>query len=210
MRHAAMPQRYRRWRSNGRAGTKTRKPSLLLVQRGSQQQICRTIARACRPRDRHAGGRALCTSAIVSVLLPGAGRGGQRERAALGVLARGPTIARVDDRAAELADALDRRRQVGDGELGKARRVAGPGPRRWTPRCRPSVSVSHPDPAAVGRGARVTPRTPCQNWRARSGSSAGNSISGAGMDGVWPASRSLLLCATCSGRRRAIRAGATG
>src|SRR5919106_3454259 len=63
----------------------------------------------------------------------------------------------------------------------------GPGPRSWTPRRRPSVSVCHPDPAAAGRGSRVTPSTPCQNRRARSGSSAGNSISGAGMGEVWPA-----------------------
>ena len=33
MRHAAMPQRYRRWRSNGRAGPKPRKPSLLVCER---------------------------------------------------------------------------------------------------------------------------------------------------------------------------------
>jgi hypothetical protein len=37
-------------RSNGRAGPKPRKPSLLVVQRGSEQRICRTIARACRPQ----------------------------------------------------------------------------------------------------------------------------------------------------------------
>jgi hypothetical protein len=59
------------------------------------------------------------------------------------------------------------------------------GPRSWTPRRRPSLSVCHPDPAAAGRGERVMPRTPCQNRRARSGSSAGNSISGAGTDRVW-------------------------
>jgi hypothetical protein len=57
----------------------------------------------------------------------------------------------------------------------------GPGPRSWTPRRRLSVSVCHPDPAAAGRGVRSTPRTPCQNRRARSASSAGNSMSRAGM-----------------------------
>ena len=55
------------------------------------------------------------------------GRGGQRERAALGVPAYGPPIAGVDDRAAELADALERRGQVRDGEVGKGGGVAGTG-----------------------------------------------------------------------------------
>jgi hypothetical protein len=58
----------------------------------------------------------------------------------------------------------------------------GPGPRAWTPRRRLSASACHPDPAAAGRGERATPRTPCQNRSARSGSSAGNSMSGAGID----------------------------
>jgi hypothetical protein len=53
-------------------------------------------------------------AAIVPVLLAGCGRGGQRERAALGVPAHGPPIAGVDDRAAELADALECRGQVRD------------------------------------------------------------------------------------------------
>jgi hypothetical protein len=42
------------------------------------------------------------------------GRGRQRERAALGVPAHGPPIAGVNDRAAELEDALECRGQVGD------------------------------------------------------------------------------------------------
>jgi hypothetical protein len=58
----------------------------------------------------------------------------------------------------------------------------GPGPRSWTPKRRLSVSACHPDPAAAGRGERATPRTPCQNRSARSASSAGNSMSGAGID----------------------------
>ena len=64
-------------------------------------------------------------AAIVPVLLTGCRRGGQRERAALGVPAHGPPIAGVDDRAAELADALECRGQVGDGEVGQGGRVAG-------------------------------------------------------------------------------------
>ena len=62
---------------------------------------------------------------IVPVLLTGCRRGGQRERAALGVPAHGPPIAGMDDRAAELADALECRGQVGDGEVGQGGRVAG-------------------------------------------------------------------------------------
>jgi hypothetical protein len=55
------------------------------------------------------------------------GRGGQRERAALGVPAYGPPIAGVDDRAAELADALDCRGQVRDAEVRKGSGIAGTG-----------------------------------------------------------------------------------
>src|ERR687895_70788 len=61
------------------------------------------------------------------VLLPGCGRGGHGERAALGVPAYGPPVAGVDDRAAELEDALEGRGQVGDGEVGQGGGVAGPG-----------------------------------------------------------------------------------
>jgi hypothetical protein len=81
----------------------------------------------------------------------------------------------------------------------------GPGPRSWTPRRRLSVSACHPDPAAAGRGESATPRTPCQNRSARSGSSAGNSMSGAGIEQVWPAVRarfSLLRDARQGCRRR--------
>jgi hypothetical protein len=60
----------------------------------------------------------------VSVLLTGCGRGGQRERAALGVPAYGPPIAGVDDRPAQRADALERCGQVGDREVRKGGRVA--------------------------------------------------------------------------------------
>jgi hypothetical protein len=59
------------------------------------------------------------------VLLTGCGRSGQRKRAALGVPAHGPPIAGVDDRAAELADAVECRGQVGDGEVGQGCGVAG-------------------------------------------------------------------------------------
>ena len=55
------------------------------------------------------------------------GRGGQRERAALGVPACGPPIVGVDDRAAEFADALECRGQVRDGEVRKRSGIAGTG-----------------------------------------------------------------------------------
>jgi uncharacterized hydrophobic protein (TIGR00271 family) len=60
----------------------------------------------------------------VPVLLTGCRRGGQRERAALGVPAHRPPIAGVDDRATELTDALERLGQVGDGDVGQGGRVA--------------------------------------------------------------------------------------
>src|ERR687895_747508 len=71
----------------------------------------------------------------------------------------------------------------------------GPGPRSWTPKRRLSVSACHPDPAAAGRGESATPRTPCQNRSARSGSSAGNSMSGAGIEQVWLAVRARFSLA---------------
>jgi hypothetical protein len=117
---------------------------------------------------------ALCAGSDPPVLFGDCGRGGQRERAALGVT-YGPLIAGMDDRSAEFADTLD----IVD------------------PRRRLSVSACHPDPAAAGRGERATPRTPCQNRSARSGSSAGNSMSGAGIDASMDGgSCSRLLCAT--------------
>src|SRR5918992_851823 len=63
--------------------------------------------------------------AVARVLLTWYGRGGQRERAALGVPAYGPPIAGMDDRAAELADALECGGQVGDSEIGERGDVAG-------------------------------------------------------------------------------------
>ena len=77
----------------------------------------------CRPSvvapRRTRGLAPVSRAAVVPVLPTGCGRGGQRERAALGVPAHGPPIAGVDDRAAELADALECRGQVGDGEVGQ-------------------------------------------------------------------------------------------
>ena len=61
------------------------------------------------------------------VLFRDFGRGGQRERAALGVPAYCPPIARVDDRAAEFANALECRGQVRDGEVRKGSGIAGTG-----------------------------------------------------------------------------------
>jgi uncharacterized membrane protein YccF (DUF307 family) len=64
-------------------------------------------------------------AAVALVLIGGCVRGGQSERAALGVPAYGPSIAGVDDGAAERADAVERRGQVGDGEVRKGSGVAG-------------------------------------------------------------------------------------
>src|SRR5918996_4276793 len=55
-------------------------------------------------------------------------RGHQGEWTALGVSADSPLLAGMDDRAAELADTRERRRQVGDGEVGKGGGVAGTRP----------------------------------------------------------------------------------
>ena len=66
-----------------------------------------------------------CEQRSCRALLTGGGRGGQRERAALRVPAHGPAIAGMDDRAAELADALECRGHVGDGEVGQGGGVAG-------------------------------------------------------------------------------------
>src|SRR6185312_17527912 len=61
-------------------------------------------------------------------VLPGyCGRGGQRERAALGVPAHGPLIAGMDDRASEFADEVERSGQVSDGEVRKGSGIAGTG-----------------------------------------------------------------------------------
>ena len=123
--------------------------------------------------------------------------GGQGEGAALSVAADGPELARVDDRATELLDPLECRGQVANGEVGREAVSPGPGPRSWTPRRRLSVSVSHPDPAAAGLGVSSTPRTPRQKRRARAGSSAGNSISGAGTDRSM--APSVLCCSSARG-----------
>ena len=60
----------------------------------------------------------------------------------------------MDDRAAEISDALECRGQVGDGEATAGRRVSpGPGPRAWTPRRRPvGVGLPHPGPGCGGPG----------------------------------------------------------
>jgi hypothetical protein len=108
----------------------------------------------------------------------------QREWAALGIAADGPPRAGMDDRAAELADPLERSRQVADGEVGEGGGVPGTRPALMDPRRRPPTSISHPEPPSVGLGRSSTPSTPRQKRRARSGSSAGNSISGAGISRV--------------------------
>jgi hypothetical protein len=57
-------------------------------------------------------------------VLFGGQRGGQREWTSLGVPANGPPIAGVDDRAAELADAIKCCGQVRDGEVWKGSGIA--------------------------------------------------------------------------------------
>ena len=57
-------------------------------------------------------------------------RGGQRERAPLGVPAYRPAIARMDDRAAKLANASERCGQVSDSEVRQGSGVAGTGSAR--------------------------------------------------------------------------------
>jgi len=119
-----------------------------------------------------AGHKAVTTRALLLCASSGfwrsysAGNGATASAKILRVTADGPLLTRVDDGAAELGDALECRGQVGDVEVQKRSGVAGPGPRLWTPRRRPSVSASHPAPAPVGREARSTPRIPCQKRRA--------------------------------------------
>ena len=68
----------------------------------------------------------------------------------------------------------------------------GPDPRWWTPRRRPSCSISQPEPASAGLGTSFAPSTPCQKRRARPASSAGNSISGAGIGPEYAATEGPL------------------
>src|SRR5919112_1864088 len=63
-----------------------------------------------------------------SATFGGRRRGGQRERAALGIPAYRPAIARVDDRAPELANPLKRRGQISDSEVRKGSGIAGTAP----------------------------------------------------------------------------------
>ena len=108
---------------------------------------------------------------------PRAGRRA-RKRAALRVPADRPTLAGMDDRAAQLADAFQRQGQVADREVGEGRGVA-----------RTGSALVDPEAKALARG--LPPRTGLGPSRfefgaqhaapeaaARSGSSAGNSISG--------------------------------
>ena len=54
-------------------------------------------------------------------------RGGEREGSSLRVTADGPPLARVNDGAAELGDALECRPQVGDRKVRKGSSIARPG-----------------------------------------------------------------------------------
>ena len=91
-----------------------RMPRRTLGDLGSLRRAISTVAQNRNARE-----------ALVPVLLTGYGRGGQRERAALGVPTYGPPITGMDDRAAEFADALECRGEVGDGEVGQGGGVAG-------------------------------------------------------------------------------------
>ena len=85
---------------------------------------------------------------------PLAASGPEAEGAALGVAADRPALAGVDDRAAELGDALQRGRDVGHREVGEGDPVAGParpgGGRPGRPRRRCSASP-RPAPARAAR-----------------------------------------------------------
>src|SRR3954465_6022694 len=76
----------------------------------------RAVSRPALPRSASSGRR-----------FGGFRRGGQRERAALGISAYRPAIARVDDRAPELANVLECRGKVSDSEVREGSGVAGTG-----------------------------------------------------------------------------------
>src|SRR4051794_28766979 len=103
-----------------------------------------------RAVDPGPGGR-LARCASGGRLLGGCGRGGQRERAALGVPAYRPSIAGVDDRPPECANALECDRQVWDGEVREAGGVAGAGSTRVD---------SEPQAAGLGLPSRSRRRGP--------------------------------------------------
>jgi hypothetical protein len=101
-------------------------PSMRLATRAVVLRLGASLSRRL-PGASSASGAELrfARAAVVPVLLTGCWRGGQRERAALRVPAHGPAIAGMDDRAAELADAVEGRGHVGDGEVGQGGCVAG-------------------------------------------------------------------------------------
>ena len=120
------------------------------------------------------------------VLLIGCGYGGKREGVALGVPAHRPSIAGVDDRAAELADAVECRGQVSDGEVGQRCGIAGA---RSTLVYSQAQAVGIGLPPGPGRGGPWREGDPEDSVPEPAGAiriSAGNSISGAGIDAVWP------------------------
>jgi hypothetical protein len=78
---------------------------------------------------------------------------GQRERAALGIPADRPPSAGMDHRATELDDALERRRQVGDREIGERGGVARARPTLVDPEAKP-VMLDLPPRTGLG-GSRL-------------------------------------------------------
>ena len=74
--------------------------------------------------------------------------GGEREGAALAVAADRPPLARVDHRATAFPNAFERRRQVGDGEVGQGGGVPG---------ARPAFMNSKPKPVGLAPPIRSRP-----------------------------------------------------
>ena len=108
----------------------------------------------------------------------------QPERASLGVLTDRPYLPRVDHAPAERLDSLQRLGDIAHREVGQREGIAGPAPAgmdadRGGSRVRlPALALS------IWRASSSTPRSSAQKRRARSGSSAGNSISDSGEPGT--------------------------
>ena len=95
---------------------------------------------------------------------------GQGEGRRLRVLADRPSLTGVDDAPAELADALERRGEIADHEVGQREGVPGTASARSARRSAGSARVRLPaSPSASGRASSSTPSSPVQKRRARTG-----------------------------------------
>jgi hypothetical protein len=102
----------------------------------------------------------------------------QPKRASLRVPADRPRLARVDDAPTERLDTLQRWATSLTTTYGREKESPGPGPRTWTPTAGTPECVCQPSPS--WRAPSSTPSSSAQKRRARSGSSAGNSMSDSG------------------------------